>query len=51
MALDQSSTEKRKVDPAPVVSDLSSSSDQENGDEVIETSETVVKKEVEVGET
>ena len=49
MGLDQSFTGKRIVDPAPVVLDISSSSDQEKEDEAIELIKTVVKKEFEAG--
>jgi len=47
--LNQSFTGKRKVDPAPVVLDISSFSDQEKEDEAIELIKTVVKKEFEAG--
>ena len=50
MNFDQAITAvKRKVDSTPIVLDISSSSDQEKADEVIQVSEAVVKKEVEAG--
>ena len=45
--LEQSFAVKRKADTTPIVLDIGSSSDEEKKDEVIQVSETVVKKEIE----
>ena len=45
--MEQSFAVKRKADTTPIVLDIGSSSDEEKKDEVIQVSETVVKKEIE----
>ena len=48
--MDQSLAAKRKVDTTPIVLDIGSSNDEEEADEMIQVSETAVKKETEAGE-
>ena len=48
--MDQSWAAKREVDTTPIVLDIGSSSDEEEADEMIQVSETAVKKETEAGE-
>ena len=50
MKLEQSFAAKHTVDSTPIVLDIGSSSDEEKADEVIQVSETAVKKENGAGE-